>query len=216
MPLPLLAIASLALGAYQTFEGKRGLDAMGNKPVDEVTPEEQAAYSGATSRAGYGYSGDQVAALEQERSMGENTAFHKAYDASGGNQGGAINAALKSFNILSRNKQAFEDASLQENKQRYADSRGDVISRHKERITGQKRQDWGEKAQAYGNAMQTGLTNMTNFFNMNQALGAYKDAASAGGDHNIIMGEITRNLRMGNKTGQGDVGEEMWGNLGDN
>ncbi len=99
----------------------------------------------------------------------QNAAYHKAIDISGGQQNNAISGILKANRLGAYNQFAAQDATLHLQNQHYADQVGQGITNQRNLITGQDIQNRNRQEQAWGGALQSGLTNVAsagNFYSM--------------------------------------------------
>lgn len=176
-----VALASLAYGAYQTEDAKKNLAKMGSRPQPTITAEQMASKARADEMAKRGYTATETANFQQGLARSQNTAYRHAMDTSGGGLAGAIRAALSYSNINAQNQFAAQDAGLHRQNIRYADQRGDVVSGQKNLITGSEQHTYDQLATAYGNEGQAGARNMYNGLSMGLGAAAAADAGKTGG-----------------------------------
>lgn len=166
----MVGIASLVLGAVQTGVGLYKLSQEGDAPTAGITPEMKAAYARANDRAKAGFTPQEKAAYNQSLATAGNTAYRRGVDMSGGSLAGALRAGINAQQLGARNQFAATDAQLQRENIRYADSLAQQMQSQKNLQTAQELQQYNQRQQAYGQAMQSGLSNITGSLNATQAL----------------------------------------------
>lgn len=165
-----VGIASLVLGAVQTGVGLYKLSQEGDAPTAGITPEMKAAYARAEQRAKSGFSPQEKAAYESSLATAGNTAYRRGVDMGGGSMAQALRAGINAQQLGARNQFAATDAQLQRENIRYADSLAQQIQSQKNLQTAQELQQYNQRQQAYGQALQSGLGNIAGSLNATQAL----------------------------------------------
>ena len=158
--LGVIGLAEAGYGAYQSYDSQKQLDAMGDRPQYNVTPEQLESKSRSGIRSKFGFMPAQKASLEQGLSQSQNTAYRHAMDTSDGSMSRAIMAALNYSAFRGHNDIAYKDASLQDQHVKYDDSRGDIISRQKNLMTQGDQQTYDQLARAFGAEGQAGVKNI--------------------------------------------------------
>lgn len=120
------AIYNIAESAHEKHLAKKSLAELNKTPATgiSVAPELQGAYNSAQANSKYGFSPEETAAFNQNLSRAQNTQFQNAKDIGGGQLSGTINNMNNANNINAINTFAAKGASLQQDKQQYADSLG--------------------------------------------------------------------------------------------
>lgn len=159
------------LGAIQSGIALANLIKLGKqkRPNFGITPEQRASYDQAKVNAQYGYSPAQRGAFENTISSSQNAAYQKAVDISGGQQNNAISGILRANRLGAYNQFASQDAALKLQNQQYADRMGRDITQQRNMATNQDIQNRIRTEDAWGGALQSGLTNLAsagNFYAM--------------------------------------------------
>lgn len=152
------------MGAMQWSQANKALKQVNSKPIDEysISPELQHSYQRAEGMTKYGFAPEETAAFNQGVARQQTGAFTNAIDQAGGNLSSAIGAALKSQNIGAQSEFAAKGAQLKAQHIEYADSIGARIQNQQNLMVQAKRQRREQLEQAYGQAKQAGISNVTN------------------------------------------------------
>lgn len=150
------------LGAIQSGVALANLVKLGKKSQANygITPEQQRSYDQAQVNATRGFNPAQRGAFMNNIISSQNAAYQKAVDVGGGQSSQAIGGILKANRLGAFNQFAAQDASLQLQNQRYADQMGQNITQQRNLATGQDIQNRVRQEQAWGGALQSGLTNL--------------------------------------------------------
>jgi hypothetical protein len=167
---PYLAAGTLAVGALSTIGGLVGLANTKKPKPYSLDPKIQAAIGESESAARYGLSDTQLAAARQSQSQNVNSAMYNARNTSAGSGSRAVFGALQGMNMNAGNQLAMSDFNAQQGKIRYRDQMYGQIQTIRDRNTAQDIDTYNRKQQAYGGALQSGLTNMSSYFNLGQAM----------------------------------------------
>lgn len=168
MAIPLLAASALTalpkalLGAYQTYQSTKALKELSKEeyPEFQISPELQGAYSRAQEMSKRGFSAEEQADFQQRMGRQQAGAFRQATEMGGGNLARAISAGLGAQNIGAVNQFAAQGAQLKRQNIRYADDLARALQTQKNMATQQKIARRQQLEQAYGWALQAGLSNI--------------------------------------------------------
>jgi len=167
---PYLAAGSLAVGALSTIGGLVGLANTKKPEKYSLDPKIQAAIGESESAARYGLADTQLAAARQMQSQNVNSAMYNARNTSAGSGARAVFGGLQGMNMNAGNQLALSDFNAQQGKIRYRDQMYGQMQTIRDRNTAQSIDTYNRKQQAYGGALQSGLTNMSSYFNLGQAM----------------------------------------------
>ena len=167
---PYLAAGTLAVGALSTIGGLVGLAKTKKPEKYSLDPKIQGAIGESESAARYGLSDTQLAAARQSQSQNVNSAMYNARNTSAGSGSRAVFGALQGMNMNAGNNRAMSDFNAQQGKIRYRDQMYGQMQTIRDRNTAQSIDTYNRKQQAYGGALQSGLTNMSSYFNLGQAM----------------------------------------------
>lgn len=167
-----IGIASGILGTIQTIGGIRGLKKMGDRPEFSIGEDVNNTIDMLKDRSRMGLAPTQKAAMWDDVTRGENAAFANARNLGGNNVTAAAVAAGTGANLRARMNIGVQDVMAQE--RHLADMLPWI--RYKQgllnNISADRMKLWDRKAQEYGRAVQSGLNNVANMFNLNQMMGA--------------------------------------------
>ncbi len=156
-------LPGMAISLYETIKGAQNLNALNNTPYPEygVGNELQGAYNNAQSMAKMGFTPQERAAFTSSQGQGSAT---NAYYATkmGGGLGSAIQGGLNAQNIDSNNKFAGQDAALHRQNIEYAGSLASQMQNQENIKTQADIQRRNQQEQAWGGAMNSGLTGLGN------------------------------------------------------
>lgn len=172
------AIASAVLGGIQTISAMNALNNMGPRAEYSIDPTTGEYIKKMEARSKMGLTGDQKAGMYADIVRGENTAFNRSANV-GGNQVAGITRAAIGANNGGRYKVGLADAQAQDQHQREYSPWVQYKQGLLDKQTADKQQVFDRQAQAYGQAMQSGLNNITGMFNLNQALNAGRTGAGS-------------------------------------
>lgn len=177
---------AIGLGLIQAGGGLYGLYKMSKQPKPEfkVSKEVEDAYKNAMilaakrqANANYGFTPDQKAQFYDTLSTTNNTAYKRAVDLSGGSLSKAIFSGLNANNIQAINNFAVQDANQKrmniqyaDNMTRYADSFAQNYQQVDNMNTQNEISDRIRKQQSYGQAVQSGLSNIAGAFSLESVL----------------------------------------------
>jgi len=177
---------AVGLGVIQTAAGLYGLYKMSKQPKPEfaVSKEVEEAYKNAgilaakrLANANYGFTPDQKAQFYETLATTNNTAYKRAVDLSGGSLSKAIFSGLTANNIQAINNFAVQDANQKrmnvqyaDNMARYADSFAQNYQQVDNMNTQNEISDRIRKQQSYGQAVQSGVSNITDAFSLDRVL----------------------------------------------
>ncbi len=159
----LTAVPQVALGAYEAFQGARGLKNLAGQPMPEysMSPEFQNYYNMTKDRSAYGFDPSETANFKQNVAQQQNTGFRQGVQMAGGNLAGALNAGFKAQNLTSMNQFAAQDAQQHRaNISQYGGAAGEMMGQEN-LINQEKIRHRTQLEQAYGGALKAGLGNIT-------------------------------------------------------
>lgn len=167
--LPLVAAGLVAggiksvTGLIQSTQANKQLKKLGQTPIDEygISPELQSSYSRAEAMTNQGFSGEEKAAFQQGIGRQQAGAFKSAVDMSGGNLSSAIGAALNAQKIGAQVDFAAQGAQLKGQHIEQANQLAGQIQNQKNLMIESRRQRRTMLEQAYGQAKQQGIENLT-------------------------------------------------------
>ena len=156
--MPYVALATLAISAYQTAKSssdkkkaERELSKMKHTNYG-VSPELRGAYDRAQQMSRFGYTPQEKAALRQNVAQDINTNQQRALDQGGGNLARTISRMGSIANVQSENQMAMGDAQLNRQNIHYADSLAGQIQGINNMTTGEDINQYNRAQQAYGQA----------------------------------------------------------------
>ncbi len=157
-----VATVGIGVGVYQHSQAKKALKNLQNQEMPQYTmsPESRNYYDTVRQQAQGGFSNAETAAFKQNLAQQQNAGYQQAIQQSGGNLGQALSTGLQAQNIGALNQFAGQDAQLhRQNIAQLGAATGDVQGQYN-LINQQKIQRRTMLEQAYGQAMQAGLSNM--------------------------------------------------------
>jgi hypothetical protein len=162
---PYIAAGSLALGALETIIAARKLKKLDKqKPLGyQVTPEEQEVYQRSKDMASYGFSQQEKDAYMNQMRQQSNVAFQRAKTLAGGSLGSALSAATSRQDMTNF---AQADARLRQQKEGQFQSAAMDVSRKRDLMMQQELSDYARKQQAWGGALQSGLSQLGSVANL--------------------------------------------------
>lgn len=173
---------TLGLSALQAGYGLYKANELADTPYPKATisPELQKAYERSLQNVGRGYTPEEDAAFKSNLASQSRLGFQNAKDMAGGQLSGAINRGIQATNLPVLANYAKSGAELGRQNTRYSDSLAADIQRQKNLITQQEIAHRNQLEQAYGGALQSGLTNAVNTLNLNDALKMYNGLYGSG------------------------------------
>ena len=166
----MLGAGSLALGGLQTIGGLIGLMTTKEPGKYGLTTDNKQAIGEAKSAAKFGLSGAQTSAFNQGVRQAANTDIYNAKNTAGSSLSRSVFGLRRGMTLGEMNRLAVNDFNIMQQKRQYRDQ---IIGREQEVKDRNTALDWnqyGQKMQAYGGALQSGLNNMAGFFNLGEAL----------------------------------------------
>jgi hypothetical protein len=167
---PYLAAASLGMGAISVIGGLRGLKNTKKPNPYSLDPKIQGAIGESEAAARYGLNDVQLSLARQMQSQNVNSAMYNARNTSAGSGSRAVFGGLQGMNMNAGNQLALNDFNAMQGKIRYRDQMYGQMQTIRDRNTAQDIDTYNRKQQAYGGAVQSGLKNINNFFNLGQAM----------------------------------------------
>lgn len=159
---PWLAAIPAAMGVVQGIGGLLGLRKLKKQATPVFTEDSAMAASRnkANAAAQFGFSPEQTAAYNAQQSQLNNSRWQRAMTQGGGNQSRAVSAGLNYGNIGAQLNFAAKDASLQQEKTRYADTFSRNLQDLRNRNTANAYNYRMQSEQALGKAVQSGFNNL--------------------------------------------------------
>jgi hypothetical protein len=162
-----IPLASIGLGVYQTYQAKKGIDALNKEPLPmyAATQDMLKAKERSGNLAKKGFTNVQKAAYQQDTARLLNTGYENSIRNAGGNMAIALAGQNMASRLRSLNQYAVADANQYLNNIRYDDSITRSLQELANRNTAYLMQRRQAKEQAYGAAMKAGTENITNGLN---------------------------------------------------
>ncbi len=182
------AVVGAGLGAYQTYQGQKGLKELAKQQMPQYTisPEQQQYYDVVKNRAQYGFDPNEIAAFKQNVAQQQNTGFQQGVQMAGGNLAQAISNGLGAQKLNSFNQFAAQDSQQKrENIGLWGQSVG-AMQGQNNLINEQRIQHRYRQEQAYGGALQAGLSNIAS--SAQGAAALYGSYGKSGGSKGIGSG----------------------------
>lgn len=169
----LTAIPQIATGLYSTIQGAKGLKNLAGQPQPQysMSPEYTDYYNRINAQSQYGYSPEQTAQFGQGVAQQQNTGFRQGVSMSGGNLAQALRTGLAGQNLGAFNQFAAQGAALQQQKLGQVGAAAGQMQEQQNLINQQKIQRRMALEQAYGGALQSGLSNMASGLTSGLGLG---------------------------------------------
>ncbi len=151
------------LGVYEAINANRGLKNLQGQPMPgySMSPEFQNYYNTAQQQAQGGFSGAETAAFKQNLAQQQNTGFQQGIQQAGGNLGQALSNGLQAQNIGAINQFAGQDAQLHRQNIAQWGQAANQMQDQQNLINQNKIQRRTQLEQAYGGALNKGLSNIT-------------------------------------------------------
>lgn len=167
---PYIAAGSAILGGVQMAIAIRKLKQLDkNKPMGyQITPEEQETYQRTKAAADYGFSQSEKDAYMGGMQRQQDVNYQRALQTGGGSLAGALGASTSRRDL---SQFAMSDAQLKRAKEGQFLSAAKDISRKRDVMTEQSLAEYRQKQQAWGQALKSGLENVTNVANLAMATG---------------------------------------------
>jgi hypothetical protein len=166
----MLGIGSVALGGLQTLGGLYGLLTTKEPDKYSLTANTQQAIGESKSAAQYGLSPAQLGAYNTNVRQSANTDIYNARNMAGSSLSRAVFGVRRGQTLGALNNLAMSDFDAQQRKVQYRNQMYGIEQGMKDRNTQLDWNQYGQKMQAYGGAMRSGLNNMAGFFNLGEAL----------------------------------------------
>jgi hypothetical protein len=166
----MLGIGSVALGGLQTLGGLYGLLTTKEPDKYSLTANTQQAIGESKSAAKFGLSPTQIAGYNTNVRQAANTDIYNARNMAGNSLSRAVFGVRRGQTLGALNNLAMSDFDAQQRKVQYRNQMYGIEQGMKDRNTQLDWNQYGQKMQAYGGAMRSGLNNMAGFFNLGQAL----------------------------------------------
>ncbi len=151
------------LGIYEAYQGSKALKNLQGQPMPEysMSPELQSYYNTTAQRSNFGFDPSEKAAFNQNIAQQQNTGFQQGIQQSGGNLAQALSAGFGAQNLGAQNQFAGQDAQL--HRQNIGDwgAAAGQLQGQQNLINQQKIQRRTQLEQAYGGALNAGLTNIS-------------------------------------------------------
>lgn len=181
--MSMILAGTAVLGAIQGGVGLRNLISLSKqrRPNYSITPEQRTSYSQAMNNARFGFTPAQTGAFMNNINSSQNAAYNQAINISGGQQANAISRVLQGNRLGAYNQFAAQDASLKLQNQRYADQMGQQITNQRNLIDRTLIDDRNRQEEAWGGAMQSGMTNIASALNFQGIVNASGRGDSSGG-----------------------------------
>jgi hypothetical protein len=162
-----IPLASIGLGIYQTWNAKKGIDALNKEPLPmyAATQDMLKAKERSGNLAKKGFTNVQKAAFQQDTARVLNTGYENSIRNAGGNMATALSGQNMAAKLRSLNQYAVADANQYLNNIRYDDSITRSLQELANRNTAYLMQRRQAKELAYGAAMKAGTENITNGLN---------------------------------------------------
>ncbi len=165
-----LGAGSFALGGLQTIGGLIGLATTKEPDKYSLTANTQQAIGESKSAAKFGLSPTQLAAYNTNVRQSANTDIYNARNMAGNSLSRAVFGVRRGQTLGALNNLAASDFDAMQRKIQYRNQMYGIEQGMKDRNTQLDWNQYGQKMQAYGGAMRSGLNNMAGFFNLGQAL----------------------------------------------
>jgi len=166
----MLGVGSVALGGLQTLGGLYGLLTTKEPDKYSLTANTQQAIGESKSAAKFGLSPTQLAAYNTNVRQSANTDIYNARNMAGSSLSRAVFGVRRGQTLGALNNLAMSDFNAQQQKVQYRNQMYGIEQGMKDRNTQLDWNQYGQKMQAYGGAMRSGLNNMAGFFNLGEAL----------------------------------------------
>lgn len=166
----MLGAGSLALGGLQTIGGLIGLLTTKEPAKYGLTNDNKTAIAESKTAARYGLAPTQTSAFMQNVRQAANTDMYNARNLAGSSLSRSVFGLRRGQTLGELNRLAVSDFNAMQEKTRYRNQMFGKEQEVKDRNTALDWNQYGQKMQAYGGALQSGLNNMAGFFNLGEAL----------------------------------------------
>lgn len=176
----LSTVPQIGLGIYEAWQANKGLKNLQGQPMPQysISPEMQSYYNTVQKRSNYGYDPSEKAAFKQNVAQQQNTGFNQAVNMSGGNLAQALNVGFKAQGLNAFNQFAAQDAALHRQNINQWGGAASQMQGQQNLINQQKISQRNMLEQAYGQALRSGLYNVTS--GLGSALGMATGAKGGG------------------------------------
>lgn len=165
-----LGAASAVLGGMQTIGGFLGLVNTEEPEGYSLTADNRMAIAEGKREAQFGLSDTQRSAFNTGVREQTATDLFNARNLAGNSLSRAVFGLRRGATLSELNRLAVSDFNAMQQKRRYRDQLFGLEQGVQDRNTGLDWNVYNQKMQAYGGALQSGLTNMASFFNLGQAM----------------------------------------------
>lgn len=210
-----LSAIPAAIGLAQSAVGFANLSKLSKQklPMYQETPEMMASRARANQMAQGGFTTAEQNAFDSRMAQQGNQRYRLGVTQGGGNLSSAINAGINYGNIGAQQQFAAQDAQLQRQNIKYADSFSQYVQNLANMNTSYMQQRRAQQEQAAGGAAQTGLNNiagaaaMANFGAGNKVTPDGTTADTSG----TVEGALAQNMLGTQQTGWGGMGRPNTG-----
>lgn len=166
----MLGAGSAVLGGIQTIGGLIGLLSTKEPEGYSLTADNRTAIAEGKREAQFGLSDTQRSAFNTGVREQTATDLFNARNLAGNSLSRAVFGLRRGATLSELNRLAVSDFNAMQQKRRYRDQLFGLEQGVQDRNTGLDWNVYNQKMQAYGGALQSGLTNMASFFNLGQAM----------------------------------------------
>lgn len=166
----MLGVGSAVLGGVQTIGGLIGLLSTKEPEGYSLTADNRMAIAEGKREAQFGLSDTQRSAFNTGVREQTATDLFNARNLAGNSLSRAVFGLRRGATLGELNRLAVADFNAMQQKRRYRDTLFGLEQGVQDRNTGLDWNVYNQKMQAYGGALQSGLTNMASFFNLGQAM----------------------------------------------
>ncbi len=178
-----LAFASLALGAYQAYEGMRGIKELSGqkRPNYSLTPELKQSWQETQDEAKRGLTPEAMATAKGNIEGLASKRYKLATDMSGGNLSKAIGGAVNYGSLGAYSNLAKIDSDAHLANIREAHRMSQVLQGQQNMATSEDIRHRYRMEDAFGGAFRVGTENIANSLNLTQSMDWYKNLLGGGG-----------------------------------
>lgn len=166
----MLGVGSAVLGGVQTIGGFLGIVNTEEPEGYSLTADNRTAIAEGKREAQFGLSDNQISAFNQGVREQTATDLFNARNLAGNSLSRAVFGLRRGATLGELNRLSIADFNAMQQKRRYRDTLFGLEQGVQDRNTGLAWNVYNQKMQAYGGALQSGLTNMASFFNLGQAM----------------------------------------------
>ncbi len=208
-----MAAIPAAIGLAQSAVGFANLNKLSKQklPMYQQTPEMMASAARANQMAQGGFTSAEQGAFDARMAQQGNQRYRLAATQGGGNLASAINAGIQYGNIGAQQQFAAQDAQLQRQNIKYADSFSQYAQNLANMNTSYMQQRRAQQEQAAGGAAQTGLNNIAGAAAMANFSKGMGNTPSANITSGTVEGALGGNVLGTQQTGFGGMGRPNYG-----